>query len=130
MRREQGSIIVLLLALLAAMALVTAAVARDGLQRRHHARLTYLAAVARNLAEGGITARRAVPEQLLGPGLRDEGLRGAVRLTRAALPGGRQRLVATAEVRTRRGDSMEYVIEATFERGRTVGWSERRSYSP
>jgi len=56
--QEQGSIVLLLLALLASMALATALTARSGLQRHRLARRAYHRAVARNLAEAGIVAGR------------------------------------------------------------------------
>jgi len=130
--RERGSVLLPLMGLLAAMALVTVAVARDGLQRHREARRTHMRAVARNLAEAGIVAGkmgRGVPAGLFGTSL--EGHRGWVQLNRAALSGGRYRLKSTAVIRTREAESMRYVIEVTLGRGpdggvQTLSWRERQ----
>jgi hypothetical protein len=113
MRREQGSILPILLALLAAMALTTTLVARHGLQEHRMSRQSYL---------------RPAPQAALNEGLTGSGLRATLKLVRQPLPGGKLRLEATAELEP---GGLRYRIEAVTRRGpggeiETVAWTEQQ----
>jgi hypothetical protein len=131
MRREQGSVLAILMALLAAMTIVTTIVIQSGVQEHRLAKQSHLRAVARNLAEAAIVAGRqgqAVPQAALNEGLAGSGLRATVRLDRRPLPDGKLHLTATAELEP---GGLRYRIELETRRGpggrlETVAWRERQ----